>query len=82
MNVVGDTVFLTRIKVSIKRKENCWFGMKWWILARKSADGLLPIEDSVVRRKDRVDQILTNSGLEGDSFVQEVFSFASSLCLP
>ena len=56
--------------------------MKWWILVRKSADSLLPIEDSVVLRKDRVDQILTNSGLEGDSFVQEVFSFASSLCLP
>ena len=67
--------------MSIKRKENCWFGKQRRIWQEKD-DVLLPIEDSVDRRKDRVDQILTNSGLEGDSFVQEVFSFASSLCVP
>jgi len=50
-------------------------------LARKSADGLLPIEDSVDRRKDRIGQILTGSGLEGSIF-QKVFSFASRLYLP
>ena len=38
-------------------------------LARKSADGLLPIVDSVDRQEYKVDQILMGSGLEGDVFV-------------
>jgi len=38
-------------------------------LARKSAYGLLSIEDLVDRRGDRVDQILTGSDLEGGIFV-------------
>ena len=44
-------------------------------LARKSAYGLLSIEDLVDRRGDRVEQILTGSGLEGD------FSFGSFFCV-
>ena len=36
-------------------------------------DGLLPIEDSVDRQKDGIDQILTGSGLEGSVFIQGVF---------
>jgi len=35
-------------------------------LARKLADGLLPIEDYVDWQEDKVDQILMGSGLEGD----------------
>jgi hypothetical protein len=54
--------------VNIKRKENCWFGKQRRIWQEKD-DVLLPIEDSVDRRKDRVDQILTGSGLEGGIFV-------------
>ena len=42
-------------------------------LARKSAYGLLSIEDLVDRRGDRVDQILTGSGLEGSVFIHGVF---------
>ena len=42
-------------------------------LARKSADGLLPIEDSVDQRKDIIGQILTGSGLEGSIFSEGFF---------
>jgi len=42
-------------------------------LARKSADGLLPIRDFVDWREDKVDQILTDSGLECGVLFREFF---------
>ena len=57
---------MTRVKINIEGKGNYRFGKATTDLARKLADGLLPIEDYVDWQEDKVDQILMGSGLEGD----------------